>query len=107
MEEALAKCEAIIAANDAVFTHQTLFLKGEILFAQKQYQKAIQSFYQVIYGVEDEKLQADAMFETAQCFEALGKKDKALTHYRDLLQKFPKYEKVKLIRRKMKKLHED
>jgi len=107
MEEALAKCEAIIAANDAVFTHQTLFLKGEILFAQKQYQKAIQIFYQVIYGVEDEKLQADAMFETAQCFEALGKKDKALTHYRDLLQKFPKYEKVKLIRRKMKKLHED
>lgn len=106
MEEALAKCDEVIAANDPIFTHQTLFLKGEILFAQKQYQKAIQIFYQVIYGVEDEKLQADAMFETAQCFEAIGKKDKALTHYRELLQKFPKYEKAKLIRRKMKKLHE-
>ena len=103
-DEALAQCESIEAANDPIFTPQSIFLKGEILFAQKQYEAAIQAYYQVIYGVEDSKLQADAMFETAQCFEMLGKIDKALKHYHDLLEKFPGSAKEKQAKRKMKKL---
>lgn len=105
LDEALAQCEPIIEANDAIFTPKTLFLKGEIFFTQKKHEQAIQIFYQIIYGVEDSQLQADAMFETAQCFEALGKIDKALKHYQDLLEKFPKSDKVKLAKRKMKKLN--
>lgn len=103
-DEALALCESLAAANDTIFTPQSIFLKGEILFAQKQYESAIQAFYQVIYGVEDPKLQADAMFEAAQCFEMLGKIDKALKHYHDLLEKFPGSDKEKQAKRKMKKL---
>lgn len=104
LEDALAQCEPLLEANDPILTPQTLFLKGEILFAQKQYEQAIQMFYQVIYGVEEPQLQANALFEAAQCFEMLGKTDKALSHYHDLLEKFPKSDKVKLARRKMKKL---
>ena len=44
------------------------------------------------------------MFETAQCFEMLGKIDKALKHYHDLLEKFPGSDKEKQAKRKMKKL---
>ncbi len=103
-EDALAQCETLLSANDAIFTPQAMFLKGEILFTQKQYELAIQAFYQVIYGVEEPKLQSDALFETAQCFEMLEKPDKALKHYQELLQNYPKSDKAKLAKRKMKKL---
>ncbi len=104
-EDALALCETLLSANDAIFTPQAMFLKGEILFSQKQYKLAIQAFYQIIYGVEEPKLQSDALFETAQCFEMLDKPDKALKHYQELLQNYPKSDKAKLAKRKMKKLH--
>jgi len=104
LDEALAQCEVLASANDSIFTPQSIFLKGEILFEQKQYESAIQAYYQVIYGVEEPKLQADAMFEAAQCFEMLGKVDKALKLYHDLLEKFPDCDKVKQAKRKMKKL---
>ncbi|MDO4628793.1 MAG: tetratricopeptide repeat protein [Planctomycetia bacterium] len=104
LEEALAQCETLLSVNDEIFTPQAMFLKGEILFAQKQYELAIQAFYQVIYGVKEPKLQGDALFETAQCFEMLEKPDKALKHYQELLQDYPKSDKAKLAKRKMKKL---
>lgn len=104
LDEALALCESLAEANDPIFTPKSFFLKGEILFAQKQYDSAIQAYYQVIYGVEEAKLQADAMFEAAQCFEMLGKTDKALKYYHDLLEKFPGSDKEKQAKRKMKKL---
>lgn len=103
-DEALTLCESLAEANDPIFTPKSFFLKGEILFSQKQYDSAIQAYYQVIYGVEDPKLQADAMFEAAQCFEMLGKIDKALKYYHDLLEKFPGSDKEKQAKRKMKKL---
>lgn len=107
LDESVAACEQILQLSDPIFTSQALFLKGEVFFAQKKYEQAIQMYYQVIYGVEAPQLQADALFEAAQCFEQLGKVDKALKHYHDLLEKYPENDKVKTVRKKMQKLQEE
>ncbi|MDO4570941.1 MAG: tetratricopeptide repeat protein [Planctomycetia bacterium] len=104
LADALALCEIILESDDPLFVMKTLLLKGQALFSQNKYEDAIKVFYQVIYGVEEPELQADALYETAKCFEALGKIEQAKKHYRDLVDKFPESNKIKFARKKLSDL---
>ena len=75
---------------------------GEIQFLKKDFTNAIRTFYKVIYGFEDAQLQADALFEAARCFESLGQKDKADSHFRQLIEKYPASDKVDAAKKKIK-----
>lgn len=97
-------CHRILSLNDALFVSKALFLLGEIQFARKDHEGAIKTFYQVIYGLEEPTLQADALYETARCFEALGKKEQAIKHFNQLLERFPDSDKVRIAKRKLEKL---
>lgn len=80
------------------------FMIGEIHFDQKNHKEAIRSFYRVMAGYAYPKWQADAMFEAARCFELLGMKDKAISQYKELLEKHPQSNKAPLAQQRLQAL---
>ncbi len=101
-EEAQKRFLEIATEDKGIHAARSLFMLGEILFLKKDYAGAIKRFYQVIYGFEDAQLQADALFEASRCFEALGQKEKADAHFRQLIEKYPASDKVDAAKKKMK-----
>ncbi|MDO4573854.1 MAG: tetratricopeptide repeat protein [Planctomycetia bacterium] len=101
---AMKLCEQVASMNDPLFVTKSLFLLGEIQFLKKDHEAAIKTFYKIIYGMEEPTYQADAMYETARCFEMLRKPDEAKKHYQQLLERFPESDKASIAKRKLEKL---
>ena len=70
------------------------FMIGEIDFARKKYEDAIEDFLAVSVGYPYEHWQGMARFETARCFMELGQKDKAIATFQTLLDKQPQHERA-------------
>ena len=103
VEEAEERFAKIVEEDKGIHAARSLFMLGEVQFSRKDYTGAIKTFYQVIYGFEDEELQADALYETARCFESLGQKEKAISHFQQLIDKFPKSNKAGIAKKKVQK----
>lgn len=101
-DEAQKLFQQIAEEDNGIHAARALFMLGEIQFLKKDYTNAIRTFYKVIYGFEDAQLQADALFETARCFEMLNQKEKADAHFRQLIEKYPQSDKVDAAKKKIK-----
>jgi TolA-binding protein len=94
IDEAQGEYQQVLAKSNAEPAARAMFMIGEIQFQKKQYDKAVQSFYQVLYGYAYPQWQADAAFEAGKCFEALHKRSQAIKLYQELIEKFPQSDKV-------------
>ncbi len=103
-EEAVGLYKSVIAKTDQDVAARAQFMIGEIEFAQKKHEQAVQSFFVVVYGYACPKWQSEAAYEAARCFEVLGKKTQAVKMYRELIEQFPKSEKVRAAAERLKEL---
>ncbi|MDO4549885.1 MAG: tetratricopeptide repeat protein [Planctomycetia bacterium] len=110
-QEKLAEAEKlfrkIVDEDQGIHAARSLFMLGEIQFSRKDFTGAIKTFYQVMYGFQDAVLQADAYYECARCFEVLGQKEKAASHFQQLMEKFPQSDKAEIAKKKMRILNRD
>lgn len=88
-EQALQLCRDVLAKTDREPAARAQFVVGQIQFQRKQYAEAAQTFFKVALGYSYPHWQAEATFEAARCFEALGDKRRAAEQYADLVSKFP------------------
>lgn len=80
---------------------------GEIEFQKKQYDDAVQHFYQVLYGYAYPQWQADAAFEAAKCFEARHNRAQAIKLYHVLMDQFPQSDKVAAAKTRIEALQKE
>jgi TolA-binding protein len=87
------------------------FMVGEVLFEQGNHKEAVRNYFKVAYGFSDtgapesiRTWQANALFESARCFEVLKNMDQAKKLYAELLEKYPKSDKADLARRRLAEL---
>ncbi|NMC21408.1 MAG: tetratricopeptide repeat protein, partial [Thermogutta sp.] len=95
------------ARSQGVTGAKAQFMIGELHFLEKKYDEAVKSFFRVAYGFDSPDLaavQADATFEAALCLELLNRPQQAAQLYREVLEKFPQSDKVKLAQAKLEGL---
>lgn len=86
--------EEVTAETETETAAKARFMIGEIDFARKKYEDAIEDFLAVSVGYPYEHWQGMARFETARCFMELGQKDKAIATFQTLLDKQPQHERA-------------
>ena len=80
------------------------FYLGELLYAKRDYEKAIETFYNVLMGCTFEDLQADACYEAGRCYEALKQYPQAIDKYQQIINQFPKSPRVPYAKSRIKEL---
>ena len=88
---------------DGALAARAAFMRGELHFAEKDYQQAVRMFFRVAYGFGGRKApqeyhtwQAESLFEAARCLEQLKRVEPALKLYAELVERFPNSPKAKL-----------
>ncbi len=116
-EKALELYETIATKTINEVAAKARFMIGEIHFEKavtaatpeekkKSLQEAIKHFYTVWQGFGYETWQANGLYEAARCLEQLGNVPKAKERYKELIDKFPKSDKVPLAKKRLEKLGE-
>jgi TolA-binding protein len=117
-DKALALYETIATKTNREVAAKARFMVGEIHFEkavdpgasaeqkQKSLQEAIKHFYTVWQGFGYETWQANGLYEAARCLEQLGNVAKAKERYQELIDKFPKSDKLPLAKKRLEKLAE-
>jgi TolA-binding protein len=103
-DEAIRRYQQVIAKSDQEFAARAQLMIGKIQREKKDYAEAIKSFIKVSYGYSYVKWQAEAVYETARCYEQQGKKVEAIKQYQELLSSFPQSERVAAARERLKSL---
>lgn len=100
-----------VAEENSPLGARAMFVKGELQFADKQYEDAVRTFFQVAYGYGDRKAaqefhpwQAEALFEAARCLEQLNRQSAAKKLYAELVERFPNEAKAKLAQQRLAEL---
>ncbi len=67
-----------------------------MLFEQGNHKDAVKAFFKVAYGFGEQQAppafhawQAQATYEAARCFEALGEREQATRLYAELVERYP------------------
>lgn len=101
LDEARQEFVAAAGQNSDELTARARFMVGEVQFAQKQYDDAVRTFFQVAYGFGNadappaiRNWQAEALFEAARCLEQTKRLDAARKLYTELLERFPESSKA-------------
>ncbi|MBC8358049.1 MAG: tol-pal system protein YbgF [Candidatus Aminicenantes bacterium] len=82
----------------------SLYWIGECFFSQKNYEKSIEQFNELILNYpRGDKIPA-AYLKKGLCLVELGKKDEALSVFKLLISKFPLEEETKIAQQKIKEL---
>ena len=100
----MALYEKVIAATGREAAARAQLRIGQIQFQQKKYDEAKKSFFKVSYGYSYPPWQAEATYEAARCFEALGMKDEAVKQYRELIERYPQSDKAPPAKQRMEEL---
>jgi TolA-binding protein len=106
LEEAAAEYDQVLTKTSDETAARAQFMIGEIQFQQKRHKEAVTSFFRVVYGYNYPQWQADACYEAARCFEVLQKQSQAIKQYQELVDKFPKSDKVPLAKERIKALQQ-
>ncbi|QDU88473.1 tol-pal system protein YbgF [Pirellulimonas nuda] len=100
--EAMPVFQTLAEKNDAPLSARSKFMIGELQFAEKQYEPAVRTFFQVAYGygapqspVEYQPWQAEALFEAARCLEQLERQQAADKLLGELVTRFPDHAKTR------------
>ncbi len=96
LDEALAAYRTLADAGHTEIAARARLMEGEVLFEQGNHKDAIKAFFKVAYGFGDQQAppafhpwQAQAAYEAARCFEALGEKEQANKLYAELVSRHP------------------
>jgi TolA-binding protein len=95
-DEALVEYRAVADGSRSELAARARLMEGEVLFEKGQHAEAIKAFFKTAYGYGEKAAppeyhpwQAQATFEAARCFEALGKPAQARKLYAELLERYP------------------
>jgi TolA-binding protein len=110
--DAARKCYAQVTdRNRSPLGARARFMIGELDFKQKAYREAVRSYFQVAYGYGGaaapeafHSWQANSLLEAARCLEQLGKRTPAKRLYGELIQHYPKSDKVAEARKRLELL---
>lgn len=102
--EAVAAYRQALAKSGGETAARAQFLIGKIQADQKDVEEAVKSFIKAAYGYSAPKWQAEATFEAARCLESLGQKSQAAAMYQELLDKFPKSDKIDAAKKRLAEL---
>ncbi len=98
--EAAPIFNSLAAKNDSPLAARARFMVGELQFADKQYEPAVRTFFQVAYGygataapTEYHPWQAESLFEAARCLVQLNKQEAADKLLGELVERFPDHAK--------------
>lgn len=96
LDQALAAYRTLADAGHTEIAARARLMEGEVLFEQGNHKDAIKAFFKVAYGFGDQQAppefhpwQAQAAYEAARCFEALGEKEQATKLYAELVSRYP------------------
>ncbi|MGI9455142.1 MAG: tetratricopeptide repeat protein, partial [Aeoliella sp.] len=110
-EEAMSLFQKVADRDTSPLGARARFMQGELLFAEKKYEEAVRSFFQVAYGYgeiesppEYHPWQAESLFEAARCLEQLDRTTAAQKIYVELVERFPTQDKAKLAQERLKAL---
>jgi TolA-binding protein len=106
-DEAAREYQQVLEKSKAEPAARALFMIGEIEFQKKQYDEAVQHFYQVLYGYAYPQWQADAAFEAAKCFEARHNRAQAIKLYHTLIDRFPQSDKLAAAKSRIEALQKE
>jgi TolA-binding protein len=104
LDEAMKRYEAVVDKTSREVAARAQFMIGEVLFEQKNHTEAVKAFFKVMYGYSYPQWQADATYEAARCFEVMKKTDQAIKLYQELVEKFPKSDKVSAAKERLDQL---
>lgn len=97
-----------VAGENSVLGARAQFMVGEFQFANKKYEDAVRTFFQVAYGYGDREApegfhpwQSESLFEAARCLEQLDRKSAADKLYAELIERFPAQPKAELARNRL------
>lgn len=94
LDEAEKLFVQVTADSETETAAKARFMIGEIAFARKKYEDAVEHFLAVAVGYPYKQWQAMARFETGRCFMELGQKEKAINTFETMLQKHPDHERA-------------
>ena len=93
--EAGAVYEQIVKATESETAAKARFMLGELAFADRRFEDAIEQYVFVTSGYPYKHWQALAQFEIGRCFLSLGKRQKAVDAFQTLVTKYPDHAKAK------------
>jgi TolA-binding protein len=93
--DALARFDAVIAADRGVLAARAHLGRGEALVAQGKLEDALGEFLKVSLLFSSEPEVARSLWLAGQCLEAMGDKEKAKSRYRELIEQHPKSPEAK------------
>lgn len=94
LDEAGKIYEQITSETETETAAKARFMIGEIAFAGKKYEDAIEQYLLVAVGYPYPEWQALARFEAGRCFISLGETDKAIASLQIVVDKFPNHPKA-------------
>ncbi len=94
LDQAAALYEQITKETETETAAKARFMAGEIDFAKKKFDDAIEDFLAVTVGYPYPEWQGLAQFETGRCLMELGDKPKAAAAFETLLEKYPEHERA-------------
>jgi TolA-binding protein len=86
--------EQVAKATDTETAAKARFMLGEIAFAERKYEDAIEQFVMVTSGYSYKHWQALAQFEIGRCFLSLGKRQQAIDAFQTVVNKYPDHAKA-------------
>jgi len=89
LNEAVALYEKVVDADLGEAGAKAQFMIGQVQFLRKQFKDATRSFNRVASAFGKNKMQADALFELARCYEVTKQVGSAKDAYQKLLKQFP------------------
>jgi TolA-binding protein len=93
--DALARFDAVIAADRGVLAARAHLGRGEVLVAQGKLEDALGEFLKVSLLFSSEPEVARSLWLAGQCLEAMGDKEKAMARYRELVDQHGKSPEAK------------
>jgi len=86
METILSSLDDIIAKYSNYYAGQrALYMKGEIYFSEKQYDKALENYTAFANKYKKSYLAPISLYNTAICYEELGDTDSAISYYKKVI----------------------
>jgi TolA-binding protein len=108
LDEAIAAYRTLADGGRTELAARARLMEGEVLFEEGRHKDAIKAFFKVAYGFGDQQApaafhawQAQATYEAARCFEALGEREQAAKLYAELLDRHPDSAQTKAARQRL------
>jgi TolA-binding protein len=86
--------EEVAKASDTETAAKARFMLGEIAFAERKFEDAIEQYVMVTSGYAYKHWQGLAQFEIGRCFLSLGKRQQAIEAFQTIVDKYPNHAKA-------------